>query len=59
MKLPVKSFSVVIDLYKEYNLMRDDIESIAELSIWPGMKDPGAAIPVKVLIFHRKFSSVY
>ncbi|KAL3986062.1 Replication factor RFC1 C terminal domain family protein [Acanthocheilonema viteae] len=38
----------VINLYKEYNLVRDDIESIAELAVWPGMKDPGAAIPAKV-----------
>ncbi|EFO24140.1 ATPase [Loa loa] len=38
----------VISLYKEYNLVRDDIESVAELAVWPGMKDPGAAIPTKV-----------
>uniref|UniRef100_A0A0R3RH33 Replication factor C subunit 1 n=1 Tax=Elaeophora elaphi TaxID=1147741 RepID=A0A0R3RH33_9BILA len=38
----------VINLYKEYNLVRDDIESVAELAVWPGMKDPGAAIPTKV-----------
>uniref|UniRef100_A0A915PR01 Replication factor C subunit 1 n=1 Tax=Setaria digitata TaxID=48799 RepID=A0A915PR01_9BILA len=37
----------VVNMYKEYNLVRDDIESIAELAIWPGIKDPGAAIPAK------------
>ncbi|VDK83881.1 unnamed protein product [Litomosoides sigmodontis] len=38
----------VINLYKEYKLLRDDMESVAELAVWPGMKDPGAAIPTKV-----------
>ncbi|KAM3716242.1 Replication factor C subunit [Dirofilaria immitis] len=38
----------VVNLYKEYNLIRDDIESIAELAVWSGMKDPGAAIPTKI-----------
>uniref|UniRef100_A0A8R1TLE0 Replication factor C subunit 1 n=1 Tax=Onchocerca volvulus TaxID=6282 RepID=A0A8R1TLE0_ONCVO len=40
----------IISLYKEYNLVRDDIESLAELAVWPGMKDPGAAIPTKAFL---------
>ncbi|CAG9535431.1 unnamed protein product [Cercopithifilaria johnstoni] len=38
----------VMNLYKEYNLVRDDIESVAELAVWPGLTDPGAAIPIRV-----------
>ncbi|KAK6109244.1 Replication factor RFC1 C terminal domain family protein [Brugia pahangi] len=38
----------VVSLYKEYNLIKDDMESVAELAVWPGMKDPGVAIPTRV-----------
>ncbi|VDN07258.1 unnamed protein product [Thelazia callipaeda] len=38
----------VINLYKEYNLVKDDMDSIAELAVWPSIKDPGAAISSKI-----------
>ncbi|VDN17813.1 unnamed protein product [Gongylonema pulchrum] len=38
----------VIELYKKYNLIKNDTESIAELAVWPGIIDSGAAIPTKV-----------
>ncbi|VDK58908.1 unnamed protein product [Anisakis simplex] len=40
--------SDVIAMYEEYDFTREDSEAIAELAVWPGMKDPGAKIQSKV-----------
>uniref|UniRef100_F1KTG2 Activator 1 large subunit n=1 Tax=Ascaris suum TaxID=6253 RepID=F1KTG2_ASCSU len=40
--------SEVIATYNQYDLVRDDAEAIAELAVWPGMKDPGSKIQPKV-----------
>ncbi|KAL1123083.1 hypothetical protein AAG570_002171 [Ranatra chinensis] len=32
----------------DYNLLREDLDSLAELNTWPGSKDPSAAIDSKV-----------
>jgi len=31
-----------------YHLVKDDVESLNELSLWPGHKDPMSDIPAKV-----------
>ncbi|CAJ0954634.1 unnamed protein product, partial [Mesorhabditis belari] len=37
----------VVATFVEYDLIRDDADAIAELAVWPGRKDPGAAIAAK------------
>ncbi len=38
----------VLNIMNEYNLTRDDFDTILELSTWPGSKDPMAMIDSKV-----------
>ena len=40
--------SDVIKVLNEYDLMKDDMDSILELNTWPGKPDPMAAVASKV-----------
>lgn len=37
-----------LDFMNHYHLVKDDLESLNELSLWPGNKDPMSNIPAKV-----------
>lgn len=37
-----------LNFMRHYNLVKDDVESLNELSLWPGRKDPMSDIPAKV-----------
>ena len=41
----------VIGVMGEYDLLREDFDSIVELSAWPGMKDPMSLLDSKVRPF--------
>ena len=40
--------SDVIKVLDEYDLLKDDMDSILELNTWPGRPDPMGAVPSKV-----------
>lgn len=37
-----------LDFMNHYHIVKDDVESLNELSAWPGLKDPMSDIPAKV-----------
>lgn len=42
----------------EYDLLKDDLEALAELAVWPGKIDPASKIQSKVGQFYRVKSVV-
>ena len=40
----------VIDAMTQYDLLRDDVDAIAEISQWPGMPDAMAGVESKVRV---------
>ena len=40
----------VIQLMDDYDLVRDDVDNIMEVTQWPGMKDPMSKVETKVTI---------
>ena len=40
--------SKVVSLLDNYDLLREDFDSVIELTTWPGMKDPMSQIDSKV-----------
>lgn len=39
-----------VDTLQSYNLLRDDLDSLIELTKWPGQKDINASIDSRVII---------
>jgi len=48
-----------LDFMNHYHLVKDDVESLNELSTWPGHKDPMSDIPAKVKsAFTRAYNKI-
>ena len=63
-KKGVDGVDQVISIMNEYNLLRDDFDTILELSTWPGQKDPTTLIDSKVKTsftrtYNKKFRKVW
>lgn len=48
------NFSDVVEVFMDYDLIRDDYDALAELAVWPGHKDPAAVIQAKVRDYCNK-----
>lgn len=43
-----------LQVLEEYHLLRDDLDSLTELSLWPGQRNPNVLIDAKVCGFFYK-----
>lgn len=51
--------AATIHIMQNYYLLREDIDSLMEISLWPNQKDPLSCVNSKVMIHSLKWNICY